>query len=181
MLGLVAIFVVPIAIAWLYAAGYFELGDWGRSNRGSLITPPIDLRDVAAVAPLFDRADLKPGEWAVLYLSAARCEQACLAALDRLSTIKSVLGYAGQRVRVLSLTGAEEIVAQEEHAFHRMADPSVFAAIAERLVARAPAASTEQIVLIDWRRQVVLRYAQEAPPIDIKKDLKRLLRASKIR
>ena len=41
--------------------------------------------------------------------------------------------------------------------------------------------NTPQYVVVDWRKQLMLRFPADAPPGDIKKDLSKLLRASKIR
>lgn len=183
MLGLFAMFIAPIVIAWFYSAGLLEMGSWGRTNRGILVTPPVDLREVAAVAPLFERAELAPGEWMVLYLAQDACAQKCLAALDRLTTIRSLLGYSGQRVKILALDtggGAPPDAAAAAHANHLMSNDTTLTAIVE-LLAERTATGPPQIVFIDWRRQLALRFAADAASIDIKKDIKRLLRASKVR
>ena len=66
----------------------------------------LDLRAEADVKNVFDRARLQPGEWLVAYVAAADCDPLCAAALDELKTIRSLLGYSGQRVRVLAVSAS---------------------------------------------------------------------------
>jgi hypothetical protein len=166
MIGLIAIFVSPILVAWLTTSGYVDLVSWGRTNRGSLITPPLDLRDVADTEGLFERANLAPGEWLLLLLPPPECAQACAQIIERLTTIRRLLGYSGQRVHILSLSGAKL---------------AAYLKLNELLTKAVADIALPQILFLDWREQLVLRFDADAPSIDVKKDIKRLLQASKIR
>lgn len=181
MLGLIALFVGPILIAWAYSAGYLELGSWGRTNRGSLITPPIDLRNVADTDPLFDRANMAPGEWLLLLIPPAECGDVCAQTLERLSTIRSLLGYSGQRIHILFLSGAAHTNAELIPQSKTLLNIEAYTKLRELLTKAVPDVVLPQILFVDWRKQVVLRFDADAPPINVKKDIKRLLRASKIR
>jgi len=177
MLALVFLFVSPILIAWAYTAGLIDLSAPARTNRGVLVTPALDLRDEADVRILFERAALQPGEWLVAYLAAADCDAVCGAALDELKTIRSLLGYSGQRVRVLAISAS----GPPADPAHSLVDPAAAITLERLLQERAGPLDKAQIVFIDWRKQLVVRFDRDAPPIDIKKDLKKLLRASQIR
>jgi hypothetical protein len=177
LIGLLFIFVSPILIAWAYTAGYINLPVPERTNRGTFVVPPLDLRNESATQALFDRAKLQPGEWILAYIAAGSCGESCLAALDELKTVRSLLGYSGQRVRVLAITAS----AQAHDETHIMADPTVASALTSLLNERTGTSVDAQIVLMDWRKQLVIRFDQAVAPDDINKDLKKLLRASQIR
>ena len=182
LLGLVALFVSPTVGSWAYIAGFIDLGPGRRTDRGNLVTPAVDLRAIDAVDSFFTEAQLQPGEWVLTYLEDSACESDCRGVLDKLLTIRSLLGYSGQRVRVIALTesaSAEPLA--PNHAGHVLTDPvaqNELQAGLERVVGSSLPA---QIVFIDWRRQLVMRYDPDAPSADLKKDLKKLLRASQIR
>ncbi len=182
LLGLVLLFVSPILISWAYVSGLIDLGPVSRTNRGNLLTPAIDLREMNEVASLFESAKLQPGEWVLTYLADGACDTECRGVLDKLLTIRSLLGYSGQRVRVIALSGAASAVPfPANYTGHALTDPTAYDALKERLTSAVGNPLPPQIVFIDWRRQLVMRYDQDAPPEDLKKDLKKLLRASQIR
>ena len=183
LVGLTMIFVGPILIAGLYTSGYLQMDSLARTNRGLLISPPVDLRELPALQPLFDRAALGVGEWLLLYLAPTECAASCEATIERLSTIRSVLGYSGQRVHILGLLNISESVERSKspQAAKLMPDPVVHDALMDAFRRQVPDANLPQIVFIDWRKQMVLRFDSEAAAADIKKDLKKLLSASKIR
>lgn len=179
--GLIAVFVSPIFIAWLYTAGYLEFGTVSHTNRGSLINPPIDLREDETTQGLFDRANLAPGEWLLLLLPPPECSEACGEAIQRLTTIRSLLGYSGQRVNILSLSTLDKSEGVSIPEAKLLIDKAAHSKLTLLLSKAAPAVELPQILFLDWRKQIVLRFDADAPSIDVKKDLKRLLRASKIR
>lgn len=182
LLGLVLIFVSPILISWAYVAGLIDLGPVNLTNRGNLVTPAIDLREIDGAAGLFENAQLQPGEWVLTYLEDGPCDTECRRVLDKLLTIRSLLGYSGQRVRVIALSDAESAVPlAANHTGHVLSDPSANKVLKDRLANAVGNPLAPQIVFIDWRRQLVMRYNRDAPPEDLKKDLKKLLRASQIR
>lgn len=182
LLGLVALFVSPIVISWAYIAGFIDLGPISRTNRGNLVTPAVDLRALDAVDSVFTEARLQPGEWVLTYLDDGTCDSECREVLDNLLTIRSLLGYSGQRVRVFALTeSALTAPLAPNHEGHILTDPAARSALKAGLERAVGAALPAQIVFMDWRRQLVMRYDRDAPAADLKKDLKKLLRASQIR
>ena len=183
LVGLTMIFVAPILIAALYTSGYLQMPTFVPTNRGELISPPVDLRELPSVQPLFDRAALGAGEWMLLFLAPKDWEAVCESTLERLSTIRSLLGYSGQRVRILGLLNIAQSAAtsNSQYAAKLIPDPAVHSALVDAFRTQEPDVSLPQIVFIDWRKQLVLRFDSGAESGDIKKDLKKLLRASKIR
>jgi len=182
LLGLVLLFVSPILISWAYIAGLIDFGPITLTNRGKLLSPAVDLREVDAAAGLFSEAHLQPGEWVLTYMADGACDAECLSVLDKLLTIRSLLGYSGQRVRVIALTDtASAAPLAANYTGHVLRDPAAHDVLESALAHAVDSELPPQIVFIDWRRQLVMRYDRDAPPEDLKKDLKKLLRASQIR
>ena len=177
ILALIAISVLPIVLAWWLAVVRPPLGEGKLLNHGALIRPPIDIAQTAETRPL-EGIELAPGEWAMVYVGGGPCEAACEAVLSKLVTIRAVLGQGATRVRVAALVDARAgTVADVVLVTHREARSLV----STTLGARVAAGAERGIVFLDWRGQIMMYFEVDAPPGDIKKDIKRLLRASKIR
>lgn len=179
LLLITGIFVGPIVLAWLFSSGRLALPGDELTHRGQLLDPPVDLSAEGTrpgIAPLFR---LQPSEWAVVLLQAKACdEQPCGKVLDDLLTLRELVGQAGVRVSTHAIT--ELPGAPERHANRVHPDPDTLALLAERLPA-GPAGALPAIVLVDWRHQLMMRYAATGELSYIQRDLKRLLRASAIK
>ncbi|MGR8918613.1 MAG: hypothetical protein ACU85V_03265 [Gammaproteobacteria bacterium] len=178
LLLVVAAFVAPILIAWWFAF-VSPPESSARLNRGVLIQPPLDARAERVLAPL-GAIELGPGEWAMLAYTAGACGTDCNATLGMLRTIRQVLGHDGTRVRIAAL--ADEAGATDVgDAVELIVDAPARARVAAGVSAGGgPAAAASGVVFLDWRGQLMLYFADASQPGDIKKDLKRLLRGSKI-
>jgi hypothetical protein len=123
---------------------------------------------------------MAPADWAILFVGNAGCEQQCQSLLKELATIRTLVGKEGTRVSVFGLLAAES--PDLPAALPRiLVDKATVDAIAARLQQGEPATRLPQIVFLDWRGMMMMRFAPDAPPADIKDDLQRLLRASAIR
>lgn len=176
LLVVVAMFIAPIVIAWWMAVIHPPAGD-ALLNHGRLVEPPIDIEAAAPAHPLRAIA-LGPSEWAVVYLTSGSCGDRCLRQLDVLSTIRELLGNDGGRVHVGVLADAGTVERPRVQAINSEA---ARAFVERTLAERIPGVSAPGIVLLDWRGQMMMYFADDARPGDIKSDLKRLLRASAIR
>ena len=70
---------------------------------------------------------------------------------------------------------------QPETAERQLIDPGLVAGIRAGLAAQAGAPSLPLVGYVDWRGQLMMHFPPDAPPQDIKSDLKRLLSASAIK
>ena len=179
LLLVVTAFVVPILVAWWMARVQPPASGSHLVNRGSFIRPPLDIRADPALTPL-SAIPLEPSEWALVYYAPGECTQPCRDAIEMLQTIRSVLGQATTRVRVAAVL---EHAAEVPPVTHLVAD-----AAARTRLAAAAGSGTEPgtaldsgVVFLDWRGQIMMYFADTSAPADIKKDLKRLLRASQIK
>lgn len=174
MLLVVAAFVVPIIAAWWLAMIEPPGEGAGLLNHGRLLTPPIDVRGDADYAVL-DQLALGPGEWAMIFYSAGPCAEACRQELATLTTIRSLIGNDGTRVKVAALLdgGSAELPLVTT-----LVDPGARRKLAGRVA--ADDVSADGTVFFDWRGQIMLHFPLGAPPADIKADIKRLLRGTKL-
>jgi len=173
LLLIIGVFVGPIVLAWLFSSGRLALPGDELTHRGQLLDPEGSR---PGVQPLFR---LQPSEWAVVLLQAEACaEQPCGKTLDDLLTLRELIGQAGVRVSTHAITGLPG--APERHVNRVHPDPDTLALLAERLPA-GQAGPLPAIVFVDWRHQLMMRYAASGELSNIQRDLKRLLRASAIK
>lgn len=164
LLLVVALFALPFSVA----AGLFY-GGWQperTANRGVLVVPP-------AALPL---ADLQPavdpqGRWLLVLSGGRDCAADCLRRIDELRRVQVSLYKEIDRVRRLVLV--DDLPSAELIALGQQ-QPDL-------LIARRPAswARLAAIHLLDPQGRLVLDYAADAPPRDIRSDLERLLKAGR--
>lgn len=176
ILLLVLIFVGPIVLSWFFVNSDINWAERGLSNHGSLITPPIDLREVEQVKAIFDYAELAPSHWAVISVEKDACAAECQTRIEKLSAIQAVMGSSTARVRFFGLAPGGEGGGQ-----NLLIDAAAVHALGKMLTAQIPDLELPQYLVVDWRQQLMLRFTKQAPPGDIKEDISKLLRASKIR
>jgi hypothetical protein len=170
-------FVLPIVIAWLLASGKLDWQPDILSNHGTLISPPIDLADMPGSDAAQPLRALPPADWALLFVSDQPCDAPCQAVLRELAAVRMVIGKNGTRVNVFGVFTA----AQATGDVRQIVDPALVRAIGDRLTAGGNRLGLPFIGFLDWRGQLMMHFAPDAAPDDIKSDLKRLLSASAIK
>lgn len=182
LVALFAIFILPIFVA---LALNVELPRWlpfGQTNHGQLITPakPFETSALTGVdgAPVKDR--LLAGKWTLVHVEPSACMEECDRAVFRMRQSRYAMGKDMDRVRRLVVVprplardAAERLLAF---------DPAltVVAAAPERIGSLLPATDQAEIYIVDPQGYVVMWYRADADPAGLIKDLKRLLRISKI-
>ena len=182
LVGLFALFMGPILIAYTLNVLYPGWAPFGTSNRGALVEParslstqglrPADGEPLAA-EPFTER-------WTLVAVHGPGCGQACEQALVRMRQTRLALGKdAGrlQRWLVVSEAGAapaRELVERHQGVRVLAATRAWTAALG------APEATPGTVYLVDPQGYLVLRYDPALADDSILKDLKRLLRISKI-
>ena len=174
---LVLIFVGPIVLSWFFVNSDINWTERGLSNHGVLITPPLDLRDNEHTKAIFDHAKLAPSHWAIISFTTGACAEECRAGIDKLLDIHAVMGSSTDRTRVFGLAPSGKADAGQP----LLVDSAAVGALEKLLRAQIPDIVFPQFLVVDWRQQLMLRFPNQAPPDDIKDDLSKLLRASKIR
>jgi hypothetical protein len=146
-------------------------------NKGSLLQPPLNINLDSGLRGL-QVVKLQPSGWSAILFSDSGCESECERAIANLMVIRDLLGHAGGRFKVIGLFDAVTKILGGDTVIDEDALKSLSSLLASRL---SMDSVRNGIVFLDWRGQIVNYFRLDANPSDIQKDLKRLLRASKIK
>ncbi len=186
LLALFGVFFVPMLVAmWMY----FGAGSWlttQKQNHGVLIQPPRPLNEFSLTA---DNATTWTQEkfldkWTLLYLSDGSCDLYCEASLFKMRQVQLSLGRDGSRIqrkyfsigKNLNKKGLQEIFARYPNMQNAWFDPAVF----RIQLPQFQDLHKHSIYIIDPLGNLMMVYSKHATSKGIKKDLKRLLKVSRI-
>ena len=199
---LLAVFFVPLALAFLL---YYGTGGWrppGSTNHGELISPPRPLPRVTLPTP--GGAPLAPetwhGKWTLLYVGDGRCDGRCRAALVLMRQTRLALNADMSRVqRIFLATGnccdRPYLAAEQPDLAIALADNEAGAQLLAAFPEPQPAAeapghysqsanadrSGTFIYVIDPLGNLMMRHVPEPPPAKgLLEDLRQLLKLSHI-
>ena len=186
LIGLGLIFLGPLVLAWtLYGAGIWR--PTGQVNHGVLLDPPATVPEVSLELVSGGRTDEEflRRRWTMLYLTRNGCDPACLDTLANMRQVRLSLGrYADRIERVLLVDGpapqasvAELLESEHPGLLIPMASGDNSRELVGMLVEAGAAGS---IYVIDPLGNLLLSYASDVEAADLKEDLKRLLRLSRI-
>jgi len=189
LLGLAALFFVPLALAfWMYYAP----GAWrpsGDVSKGDLIDPARPLPELALATmdgPPTDATFLH-GHWTMLYVGDGRCDEHCRKALYLTRQSRTALNKDMDRVqRVLLVTGGccdREFLAREHpDLVVARADDSAAAPLLAPFPSYdgVPVEVAGRIYLVDPLGNLLMSYSPDAPDKALLTDVKKLLRLSHI-
>jgi cytochrome oxidase Cu insertion factor (SCO1/SenC/PrrC family) len=175
---IIALCIAPVAASYL--AYYFFLPQ-GHVNYGELVgTRPLpasrlQLEDGTAFSP----ADLR-GKWVLLMTDGGACEAACRGKLFALRQLRLTQGREMTRIERVWLIS--DAAAPPPDVLADFKGTWLVRAAGSDLLKALPAKLTpeEHIYLVDPLGNLVLRYARDADPSRIIKDLARLLKTSQI-
>jgi cytochrome oxidase Cu insertion factor (SCO1/SenC/PrrC family) len=181
------VFVVPLLAAiWLQRVAFKE-GVWGTTNHGTLIQPPRALQDFrlpSQAGSAFTLENLR-GKWTLLYAapSAAECDAQCKQMLYYMRQIRLALNGDMDRVQRVLLAAPESAwlqdIAGEYAGMHIVFDSDGPASLQQQL-APPPAQISRGLYLIDPLGYAMMIFPPQTDPRDILKDIKRLLKISKV-
>jgi len=169
------VFVLPVVLAYL--ALTFDWFNKGSTNKGELLTPPLDLSSVVS-----DREPL----WRLLFVMPQECAQGCENVLYSLNQIWVALGKESDRVEplVLAHQTSEKIELTD---MQRHPNIKVLSTDEQNVNNVFKDASTDGIFIADTLGNVILKYPiklQQEDAIqqsrDILADLRKLLKLSRI-
>lgn len=180
---LIAILLVCAAPVIASYFTYYVVRPEGRTNYGELLDPMPGIDGLAVSGLDGAAADLAAvrGKWVMVAIDAGDCAKACQDRLYALRQVRLTTGKERDRVeRLLLVTGdaapPAALLAQHEGLVVRRAQ-------AASLVAAFPApegSPAEHVYLVDPLGNVMLRFPVAADPSRMKKDLAKVLRASRI-
>lgn len=189
LVSIFAIFAVPLILATIYLQLVRSTGgQLGNTSKGQLIKPAVPLTEFSleAQASRFDLDSLR-GHWTMLYMPEGVCAEACVRNLYNMRQVRLALNHRMDRVKraVLATSGEqldENLLA--EHAGLIVATGTALDQATLRDQIRAAEQDMEAledaIYLIDPFGNVMLRFPTDLPPKSMLKDLKHLLKVSRI-
>lgn len=189
LLTIFAIFAVPLILASVYlhlirTSG----GTLGDTSRGQLISPAVPLTDFLLQHE--DKAfnvDSVRGSWTLLYMPEGQCLETCERNLYHMRQVRLALNHRMDRVQravLLESAGQLDSDLRAEHPGLVVATGSADAQaelkgqIVAAQVGMEPL--SDAIYLIDPLGNVMLRFPSDLPPKSMLKDLKHLLKVSRI-
>jgi cytochrome oxidase Cu insertion factor (SCO1/SenC/PrrC family) len=184
----VLVFVIPLPLSW-YVFNYTDfLEVRGMSNKGELIDPPRAIANLALVDPLNnERQDSLHGKWSLAYVADV-CDKACMDNVYRMRQIHMSMDKHSLRVqKVLFLTEQSASDIKEmliDFRGQQIIDTGMID-INEllkkfQLNESFNTLDAHRLYIIDPLGNLMMSYKPDANPRDIYKDLKKLLRGSRI-
>jgi cytochrome oxidase Cu insertion factor (SCO1/SenC/PrrC family) len=182
LLGLAAMFFVPLALSFYLYYGHHTWRPVGHTNAGELVDPPRPLPEGAlplldstqATAPGFLR-----GKWTLLYVQPGACDEACGTRLYDTRQVRIALDREMHRVQRVLLADAHCC----DFAALREAHPDLIevdsGAAAQALLKQLPTREPRTYI-VDPLGNLMMVYAPGAKPKGMLEDMKRLLRLSSI-
>lgn len=181
LVAIALVFFLPIGGSWFI----YNFTDIGREaaggNYGELISPPRLLEDRDLVVAQTSEPRRLHGKWSLVYLTDGDCGQDCRTRLDQMVAARLALGNNSARVQLLLATPAPDTVPALLQFLQGYPNRNV-AILAEQagFAQDAPAATTGRLYLIDPIGNLMMQYSSDSDPEGIIRDLKRLLRYSRI-
>ena len=188
---LFAVFALPPLLSW-FLFNYTVLGRGaGSGEHGTLIVPPRPVPDWTVIDMTGETRAEKPmhGKWTLVYLLRGQCRETCLGNLYRMRQLRLATGKYAQRVQRLVLVvdndrqalTAEQLLdypGQLVRFSESMGNGTLEALF--RLGADDRPFNQERLYLIDPLGNLMMSYAADTAPSGIIKDLKWLLKYSRI-
>lgn len=189
LVSIIAIFAIPLILASIYLQMVRSSGgQLGDTSRGQLIQPAVPLTEFtfADSDPVVD-LDTMRGLWTLLYMPAGECADTCKLNLYHMRQVRLALNHRMDRVQRVVLPENGEQLSDEllaEHLGLLVAKGSA----AEQSALRDQVNSAESemenlpdaIYLIDPFGNIMLRFPPDLDPKSMLKDVKHLLKVSRI-
>ncbi|MBI2992934.1 MAG: hypothetical protein HYY48_02005 [Gammaproteobacteria bacterium] len=190
LLAIVLVFIAPLLGAWIL----YEFTDYGRGGKvashGQLLQPARALPDLALYSPVAGGPrERLHGKWTLLMLNGPECAGHCMDHLYRMRQIRLAMGENVHRVqRLLVVYGAEvgpfserlrDTYMGQLYLSGEALDPGDPGASVRLSPGEDPIAAG-RLYLVDPLGNLMMSYGSDAQPEGIIKDLRRLLRYSRI-
>jgi len=178
MLAILLVCAAPVIASYF---AYYVIRPEGRTNYGTLIEP---MRDVSALGQSSGSGGIATlrGRWVMLVVGPAACDAACRERLYEIRQVRLTTGKERDRVERAWLLEDDaapdpQLLAQHDGLVLMRAGAD---ALARSLPAEAGARVSDHIYVIDPLGNLMMRFPKDADPNRMKKDLAKLLRASRV-
>jgi hypothetical protein len=180
LFGILMVCAAPVLLSYYT---YYMVRPEGRTNYGALLAPPVD----AAKLKLTDDgnattlASLK-GKWLMVSAGPSSCDTQCVERLYLVRQVRATTGKEMERIeRVWLVTDGGAPSKEVLEAYAGMKMLRVNAADMKAVLPVEPGADvTAHIYVVDPLSNVILRFPAAPDPSKMKKDMSKLLRASRI-
>lgn len=181
MLAILLVCAAPVIASYL---AYYVIKPSGRVNYGALIEPQRDL-SALPVAPLDGAATSLAhyrGKWLLVAIAPGACDKACTDHLYALRQIRLTTGKDRDRIeRVLLVddagTPSAEVMTEYEGTVVARVQPSL---VERSFPAEEGARPSDHLYVIDPLGNLMMRFPRNVDLNRMKKDVAKLLRASRI-
>lgn len=192
---LLAVCIAPVIASY---AAYYLVKPAGRTNYGDLISPQQDfsefkVRPVVLADPIRDQRPILEskdpaalgawrGRWVMLVAQPSSCSQVCQDQLYKIRQVRLTTGKHRLRVERLWLTPDDgpldqDLLSSHDGIWVARADAQ---SLQQLLPVQEGAEFSQHIYLIDPLGNLMMRFPVDADPNRMKKDLNKLLKASRI-
>ncbi len=182
LFAVIAVCAAPVIASYLT---YYVIKPEGRTNYGALIDPrayPIPALGTTLLDGKPVALDAYKGKWVLLQVNDADCRDACKKKLVEMRQLRLMQGKEMDRIeRVWLITDEkplETIVMREYDGTHMLrAKPD---AVRAWLPAEPGTTAADHLYMIDPLGNLMMRFPKDADPNKVKKDIAKLLKASRI-
>jgi hypothetical protein len=180
MLGILLVCALPVFVSYFM---YYVVRPDGRTNYGSLLTPPMDAAKLSATdnGKPTNLAALK-GKWLMVSIGPSSCDQSCVERLYLVRQVRATTGKLMDRIdRVWLVTDDGKLDTKILDAYEGQ---KILRVNAAQLPAVLPPDTgidpAQHIFVVDPLGNVIMRFPANPDPNKMKKDVGKLLRASRI-
>jgi len=189
LLSIIAIFAIPLILASIYLQMVRSSGgQLGDTSRGQLIQPAVPLTEFTFEQsdPEFNTDTLR-GLWTLMYMPEGECTDICELNLYHMRQVRLALNHRMDRVQRVVLPETEGQISdalQAEHLGLLVANGTDAERAALRDQVRAAESTMDAlpnaIYLVDPFGNIMLRFPPDLNPKSMLKDVKHLLKVSRI-
>lgn len=189
LLLIMALFTLPLAIAWMMYTGAIRYAPEHTRNLGQLVLPtvPVDWSDVIATGSSPSK-QLFDGFWVILYELPASCTSNCMGLAAELRQVHIASGLHRNRIRIALLLAPKQAESLSDELlgiyprFNLVSHPSQgFSGALHHASSDRFSSNDEPVIfLVDPLGNIMMTYNGKDSPSMLSKDLNRLLTWSKL-
>jgi len=195
LVAISALFILPLILAWMLFKGTISMEPVETRNLGRLVQPPIAVDWQGNLAPLPGEGDTSNSEtaglftdhWTVVHIVPGQCLSSCLQAVRGLRQVHMASGRDQVRIRIalfLPNSPPDELAREFAEIYPKFqlfqVPDRAIREVLESTASDFSAQSAGSSYLIDPIGNIMMFYPAGYDPNDLNKDLKRLLKWSKL-
>ena len=171
------VFILPIATSW-WIYYFTDIGKGNVASYGTLIEPPVSLADGSLTG--VSESSFLHGKWSLVYVPTGDCAQLCRARLAELAALRLSLDRDAARVQnVIGSSGPPQTAALQQF-LSTYTSPALLLYDYSTDPVAGRHLEPGNIYLIDPLGNLIMKYSEASTAEGIIRDLKRLLRYSRI-